>query len=171
MSFPSVSVFRRAWAEYSVLFLKYEARLRCGGGVVVLVFVCMVCAKAMLSLSVASAVGLGVVRDASEAPKRPSWFGHRGWGVVVPVCVGVRGWAFNIMSFSASAAADMLRIPVRDNLSSVSVASVLNSQVAIGSKLLLGPFPFVPSGVSFHMESVSVKIDVSVSVVSGLGDM
>ena len=171
MSFPSVSVFRRAWAEYSVLFLKYVARLRCGGGIAVLVFVCMVCVKVMLSLSVASAVGLGVVRDASEAPKSPSWFGHRGWGILVLVCVGVRSWAFNIVSLSASAAADMLRIPVRDNLSSVSVASVLNSQVAIGSKLLLGPFPVVPSGVSFHMESVSVKIGMGVSVVSGFGDM
>ena len=75
------------------------------------------------------------------------------------------------MSLSASAAADMLRRPVRDNLSSVSVASVLNSQVAIGLKLQLGPFPFVPSGVSFHMESVSVKIGVGESIVSGFGDM
>ena len=62
-----------------------------------------------------------------------------------------------------SAACDISRIPVRESLSSVSVASVLNCRVAIGSKLLDGPFPDDPLGSSFHMESVSVYIGVGIS--------
>lgn len=151
----------------AVLSLKYAARSRYGGDVAVVLFVfcCIVRENLLLSSSVASVVSFGVFRDASEAPNRPSWLGHRGCGAVL---VGVAMWgeALVIVSLSAVAATDISRIPVRDSRSSVSVASVLNSQVAVGLNFLLGPFPVVPSESSFHMESVSLKSGVGVSVAS-----
>ena len=69
-----------------------------------------------------------------------------------------------MVSFRRSAASEISRMPVLESLSSVSVASVLNSSVAVGSKLLLGPFPVVPSVSLFHMESVRVNIGLSISV-------
>ena len=68
-----------------------------------------------------------------------------------------------------SAACDIARIPVRESRSSVSVASVLNSQVDMGLNFSLGPFPVVPSESSFHMECVRVNIGVGVSVASVFG--
>ena len=72
------------------------------------------------------------------------------------------------MSFRRSAASEISFMPVRESLSSVSVASVLNSNVAVGSELLLGPFPVVPSASSFHMDSVRVNIGLSISVSGSL---
>ena len=122
----------------------------------------MALANFSLSSSVASRVGLGPCRDASDAPNIPSWFGHNGCGVV-PEGVKVWGRFRFIVSLRWFAACDIARIPVRESLSSTSVASVLNCWVAIGSKLFGGPFPAGPSELSFHMESTSVNIGVGVS--------
>ena len=74
-----------------------------------------------------------------------------------------------IIFLRRSAAFDMSCIPDLDSLSSVSVASVLNSQVAIGLNLLAGPFPLDPSGLSFQMVSISVNMGVGVPDLSGSG--
>ena len=68
-----------------------------------------------------------------------------------------------IVLFRRSAACDIARIPVRERLSSTSVASVLNSGVAMGSKLFGGPFPGGPSRLFFHMVSISVNVGAGVS--------
>ena len=129
----------------------------------VLVFCCIVRENILLSSSVASIDACGLFLDAFEAPNSPSWFGHSDCSAVL---IGV---TVVIVSLSASAAADISRIPVRESRSSVSVASVLNSQVDVGLNFLLGPFPGVPSESSFHMESVRVNIGVGVSVASVFG--
>ena len=67
-----------------------------------------------------------------------------------------------------SAACDISRIPVLESLSSVSVASVLNCRVAVGSNISDGPFPVEPSGSFFHMESVSVYIGAEISWSRGV---
>ena len=131
-----------------------------------LVVSCMASENSLLSFSVARVVGCGLFRDASEAPNRPSCCGQRAGGCVVPVGVVVQE-SLIIDALRVSAAFDMFRIPVSDSLSSVSAASVLNSKVADGLKLLFGPFPAIPSVPSFHMASVSVNIGVTVSDSSG----
>lgn len=155
---------------FAVLSLKNAARSRCGRGVVVVVLVscCIVRENFLLSSSVASIDSCGLFRDASEAPNSPLWFGHSDCSAVL-IGVSVRGGALVIVSLSASAAADISRIPVRESRSSVSVASVLNSQVDVGLNFLLGPFPVAPSESSFHMESVSMNIGVGISVASVFG--
>lgn len=145
-------------------FLNCAASSRCLCVVVlVLVLLCMVFEKFSVSSSVASDVWLGLFFDASDAPKSPSWCGHRGCGVV-PVSAKVSICFRMIVSLRRSAASDISIIPVCDSLSSVSVARVLNSRVEVGLKLTLGPFPVEPSLPFFHMESVSVNIGVGISV-------
>ena len=146
----------KAFAMIVASLLSCAASSRYGGGaVLVCVFSCIILEKFSLSTSVASEVGLGSCRDASDAPNIPSCCGHRGCGVVP---VGVKGWDCSrfIELLRRSAAKDISRIPVLESLSSVSVASVLNSWVAIGSNPFCGPVPFVPLGPSFHMVSLSV---------------
>jgi len=62
-----------------------------------------------------------------------------------------------------SVACDIARIHVRESLSRTSVDSVLNSRVAMESKLFGGPFPGGTSGLFFHMVSISVNIGAGVS--------
>ena len=62
------------------------------------------------------------------------------------------------MSFRRSAASEISLMPFLESLSSVSVASVLNSGVAVGSKLLLGPLPAVPSASTFHRTTVKMGV-------------
>ena len=73
---------------YMLSFLNFIAMSMCGGVVSpVGVISCIFCEKLSVSSSFASAVGLGSLREASEAPKIPWWFGQRGFGVTP---IGVR---------------------------------------------------------------------------------
>ena len=78
---PWVSVFLRACVVNMLSFLNVVAMSRCWGVVIpVGVISCIFREKLSVSSSVASAVGLGSLREASEAPKSPWWFGQKGFG-------------------------------------------------------------------------------------------
>ena len=85
----------------------------------VLVSCCIVRENILLSSSVASILAFGLFQDASEALNSLSWIGHIDWSAVL-IGVTMCGGALVIMSLSASAAADISRIPVRESRSSVS---------------------------------------------------
>lgn len=73
---------------YMLSFLNVVAMSMCGGIVIpVGVISCIFREKLSVSSSVASAVGLGSLREASEAPKIPWRFGQKGFGFTP---VGVR---------------------------------------------------------------------------------
>ena len=116
---------------------------------------CILHAKSSISLSVAICDESAWLRDASAAPKRPSYSGHRGRGAVPWGAVELL-WV-RMLSLILSATWDICFMPSSESLSRVSVASVLNSLVRAGSNWMLGPFPSDPAVFFRHISLESLK--------------